>query len=86
MDELLEDYEPKELQDLAADTKDDETARFLDSYRRKRMAELRRDERKARFGDAYPIARDDYQREVTEASLRDEEFAKRKTVFQAGGE
>jgi len=73
LDDLLEDYDPKEIQELASEAKDDETARFLESYRRKRLDELRQDQKRARFGDVYPISRDAYQREVTEASMQDED-------------
>lgn len=34
---------------------------------------MQREQRRARFGRVYPIARDDYKREVTEASSVDEE-------------
>ena len=57
-----------ELRELGDESKDDETERAIDAYRRKRKAELRDEERKAVYGRVYPIARDDYTREVTEAS------------------
>jgi hypothetical protein len=37
-------------------------------YRRQRIGELKQEEDKARFGRVYPIGREDYTREVTEAS------------------
>jgi len=42
-------------------------------HRKQRLAEERRDEARARFGQVYPIGREDYTREVTEASKKDEE-------------
>ena len=73
LEELLEDYDPGELRELADDAKDDDEARAIESYRRQRIAEMQREQRKARFGRVYPIGRDDYKREVTEASSMDEE-------------
>lgn len=46
---------------------------MIDGYRRKRIAEDRLRDKKARFGRVYPIGREDYTREVTEASNIDEE-------------
>jgi hypothetical protein len=59
---------------LAEDTRDDETARFIEHMRKQRLREMQRLE-KARFGRVYPIGRDDYIREVTEASKVDSEDA-----------
>ncbi|PCH38588.1 thioredoxin-like protein [Wolfiporia cocos MD-104 SS10] len=67
LEETLEDLTLDELRELGEDAKDDETERAIEAFRRQRMAELRRQER-ARFGRVYPIGRDDYTREVTEAS------------------
>ncbi|GAC73848.1 conserved phosducin-like protein [Moesziomyces antarcticus T-34] len=50
---------------------DDEEERLLDKIRRQRMAQLRAETTKARFGRVYPISRPDYTREVTEASKTD---------------
>ena len=69
---MLEDFEPEELVELAEDTRDDDEARVIEAYRRRRMEEMRLEQRRARFGRVYPIARDDYTREVTEASKIDE--------------
>ena len=52
---------------------------MIDAYRRQRLADERRAEKKARFGRVYPIGRDDYTREVTEASGVSEEDDKEET-------
>ncbi|KAF9025152.1 hypothetical protein BDZ89DRAFT_1102313 [Hymenopellis radicata] len=52
---------------------DDETERNIAAYRKQRLAAERKAEKKARFGRVYPIGRDDYTREVTEASAIDED-------------
>ena len=46
---------------------------MIEAYRRRRLEEMQREVRRARFGRVYPIGRDDYTREVTEASKVDEE-------------
>lgn len=46
---------------------------MIATYRRQRLAEERKDDKRARFGRVYPIGREDYTREVTEASNVDEE-------------
>jgi hypothetical protein len=46
---------------------------MIAQYRRQRLEEMRSEERRARFGRVYPIGRDDYTREVTDASKADEE-------------
>ncbi|KLO19665.1 thioredoxin-like protein [Schizopora paradoxa] len=73
LDDLLADYTPKDLQEAADDALDDDDARVLEAYRRQRIAEMRREQLRARFGRVYPIGRDDYQREVTDASKVDED-------------
>lgn len=72
MEDLLDDFTPAELQELGEDAPDDEAERMIGMYRRQRIAEMQREEKKARFGRVYPIGRDDYTREVTEASKIDE--------------
>jgi len=47
--------------------------RTIEAYRRQRAAEERREQKRARFGSIVPINRDEYTREVTEASKVDEE-------------
>lgn len=56
---------------MEEDAIDSDTERMIASYRRQRLAELQRSERTARFGNVYPIGRDDYTREVTDASKLD---------------
>lgn len=67
LDDLLEDFTPEELRELGEDAKDDDAERTIEQYRRQRVAEQRR-QNKARFGRIYPIGREDYTQEVTEAS------------------
>jgi hypothetical protein len=47
--------------------------RVVDAYRRQRLADDRKDAKRARFGRIYPIGREDYTKEVTEASIVDED-------------
>ncbi len=70
---MLEDYTPSELKELSEDAPDDETERLIAAHRRQRIALERNAEKKARFGRVYPIGRDDYTREVTDASKINEE-------------
>lgn len=65
-------YSAAQLRELAAEAPDDETERILEVLRRRRLQEARKMEQ-ARFGRVYPISRDDYTREVTEASKVNEE-------------
>ncbi|TFY53756.1 hypothetical protein EVJ58_g9270 [Rhodofomes roseus] len=67
LSEQLEDISDDELRDLAEDVNNDETERMIEMIRKQRLEEDRR-RAKARFGRVYPIGRDDYTREVTEAS------------------
>ena len=73
LEELLDDFEPSELRERAEDAKNDEEERIIDAYRRKRIQEMQHEQKRARFGRVYPIGRDDYKREVTEASKIDED-------------
>jgi len=73
LDDLLNEFTPKELLELSEDAPDDETERFIAMHRRQRLAEERKDQVRQRFGRVYPIGREDYTREVTEASKVDEE-------------
>lgn len=63
------------LKELEDDAPDSDTERIVEEYRRRRMQELRKEQKRARFGEMLPIGRDDYKREVTEASKVDEEGA-----------
>ncbi|KAG9124727.1 hypothetical protein FRC07_010462 [Ceratobasidium sp. 392] len=71
--EKFQDASDAALKELEDDAPDSDTERIVQEYRRKRMQELRREEKKGRFGEMLPIGRDDYKREVTEASKMDEE-------------
>lgn len=63
-DNRLEGKDLDELDEL----EDDEDDEFLEAYRQKRMAELSAVQKKSIHGSVYPLAKPDYQREVTEAS------------------
>lgn len=52
---------------MGEDAKDEELERLAEKFRRQRLEEIKKAE-SARFGRVYPIGRDDYTREVTEAS------------------
>ncbi|KAI0668444.1 thioredoxin-like protein [Trametes maxima] len=72
LEEKYANYTAAELRELAAEAPDDETERILELLRRRRLQEARKVEM-ARFGRVYPISREDYTREVTEASQVNEE-------------
>ncbi|KAJ1310252.1 hypothetical protein OPQ81_006994 [Rhizoctonia solani] len=71
--EKLKGASDSALKELEDDAGDSETERIVQEYRRKRMQELRKEQKRGRFGEMMPIGRDDYKREVTEASRADEE-------------
>ncbi|KAJ7066749.1 thioredoxin-like protein [Mycena amicta] len=73
LDDLLDDFTPSELAELAEDAPDDEAERAIEAFRRQRLAEERTADKRARFGRVYPIGREDYTREVTEASALNED-------------
>ncbi|KAI6038413.1 thioredoxin-like protein [Pisolithus marmoratus] len=73
LEELLDDFTPDELRVLGDEVADDDLHRKIESFRRQRSAEERKEQKRARFGRVYPIGRDDYTREVTEASQVDED-------------
>lgn len=73
LEQVLDDLTPDELRELGEEVVDDDLHRTIESFRRQRIAEERKDQKRARFGRVYPIGRDDYTREVTEASQIDEE-------------
>lgn len=59
---------------MEEEAKNDETERCIREYYEQRLKEQKRQASRARFGRVYPIGRDDYTREVTDASeLGDEE-------------
>jgi len=73
LDDLLEDFTPDELQEISEDAQDDEAERVIARYRQQRIVEMQADMKRARFGRVYPIGREDYTREVTEASMINED-------------
>ncbi|CAK5273948.1 unnamed protein product [Mycena citricolor] len=72
LDELLEDFTPEELGELADDTHNEEDLRRIEEMRSQRLEEERTANKHARFGRVYPIGREDYTREVTDASLEED--------------
>lgn len=62
----------RELDELADDINDDDAEEAIRGYRERMMRELRKEDKAGRFGSVIPIGRDDYTREVTEASKVDE--------------
>lgn len=72
LEERYANYSAAQLRELATEAPDDETERILEVLRRRRLQEARKLEL-ARFGRVYPISREDYTREVTEASKVHEE-------------
>ncbi|EGN96269.1 hypothetical protein SERLA73DRAFT_185924 [Serpula lacrymans var. lacrymans S7.3] len=73
LEELLDEFDSKDLQEIGEDAHDDELERTIDTFNRQRLAEQKREEKRSRFGRLYPIGRDDYTREVTDASEVDED-------------
>jgi len=69
----LNDLDLAELRELSEDAPDEDTERFIGKYRRRRIADEKEEQRRARFGRVYPIGKEDYTREVTEASNLDED-------------
>lgn len=67
LSDLLDDMTAEELKEMGEDTNDDEVERLAGKLRRQRLEETKEVER-SRFGRVYPIGREDYTREVTEAS------------------
>ncbi|KAG8890759.1 hypothetical protein FRB98_004804 [Tulasnella sp. 332] len=78
LEESIQDKSPAALAALAEDTRDEEEERIIQGYRRQRLADLKKQERNSRFGDVRPIGREDYARQVTEASNEDEPGAEEK--------
>ncbi|OJA21535.1 hypothetical protein AZE42_01795 [Rhizopogon vesiculosus] len=68
LQDILDDLTPEELRELGEEVTDDDLERSIEAHRRQRVAQERLHQKRARFGRVYPIGRDDYTREVTEAS------------------
>ncbi|KIY66640.1 thioredoxin-like protein [Cylindrobasidium torrendii FP15055 ss-10] len=73
LEDVMHGMTSKEIRQLAESARDDDTERKINAFQRQRQAEERKADKKARFGRVYPIGRDDYTREVTEASAVDEQ-------------
>ncbi|KAN0075374.1 Thioredoxin-like fold [Tylopilus felleus] len=69
----LGDLTADELRELGEDVTDEDLHRTVDAFHRQRLADERKAINRARFGRVYPIGREDYTREVTEASKTNEE-------------
>ncbi|KAK0267222.1 Proteolipid protein 2 [Friedmanniomyces endolithicus] len=61
--------EGKDLEELD-ELEDDEDEAFLDSYRQKRMQEMKVLERRSVYGRVFPVQKVEYSREVTEESSK----------------
>jgi hypothetical protein len=72
LEDILGDLTPAELQKLGEDVQDDAVERQIAQRRAQRLVEERLEAQRRRFGTVIPIGRDDYTREVTEASKEDE--------------
>jgi hypothetical protein len=69
----LEGKTTDEIDELLDEANDSDTERLMQAYRAKRLKEMKQEKQLHRFGDLLPISRDDYTREVAEASKVDEE-------------
>ncbi|KAL4244311.1 Thioredoxin-like superfamily protein [Abortiporus biennis] len=67
LNETLEGLTISELEELGEEANDAETERMVEHFRQERLKQLKNIQN-ARFGRVYPIGREDYTREVTEAS------------------
>jgi len=72
LSDLLDDELPGTLEALSGEAPDSDTERMIQAYKRQRISEIKAEEKKSRFGEVYPIGREDYAREVTEGSKADE--------------
>lgn len=71
--ETLKDLTADELRELGEEVTDEDLLRTVDAFHRQQLADERRAVKRARFGRVYPIGREDYTKEVTEASNINEE-------------
>jgi hypothetical protein len=71
-DDILDDLTTDELRELGEDSHDDAAERYIAQFRAQRLAQERLEAQRSRYGSVIPIGRDDYTREVTEASKQDE--------------
>jgi len=70
--DILGDLTTGELRELGEDPHADDAERYIAQFRAQRLAQERLEAQRHRFGSVIPIGRDDYTREVTEASKQDE--------------
>ncbi|KAG8831367.1 hypothetical protein FRC17_003248 [Serendipita sp. 399] len=68
----LEDKTTDEIDELLQEDNDSDTERVMLAYREKRLKEMKAEQSLHRFGDLLPISRDEYTREVADASKVDE--------------
>ncbi|KAF9228692.1 thioredoxin-like protein [Gyrodon lividus] len=71
--ESLSDFSPDELRELGEEVTNDDLQRTVDAFRHQQLVQEQKEVKHARFGRVYPIGREDYTREVTEASKVNEE-------------
>jgi len=72
LEDTLDGLTTEELRELGEDSHDDTAERFIAQFRAQRLAQERLEAQRRCFGSVIPIGRDDYTREVTEASKQDE--------------
>lgn len=60
-----------EIDALLDEENDSDTERMMLAYKEKRLKEMKKDQKLHRFGDLLPISRDEYTREVADASKLD---------------
>jgi len=65
-----------EIDDLLQDEVDSDTERAMLAYKERRLKEMKKEQKLGKFGDILPIGRDEYTREVADASKIDEDGAK----------
>jgi len=72
LSEELDDLTLDELRTRGEDENDSDIERDIANMQRERFEEMVREDREARFERVYPISREDYTREVTDASKEQE--------------
>jgi len=72
-DDIINSSTISELKRLQDSIKGDDEERKLDAQLRRRIQQAKNEDHAARFGRVYPIGREDYTREVTDASRTDAE-------------
>ncbi|KIM28823.1 hypothetical protein M408DRAFT_329265 [Serendipita vermifera MAFF 305830] len=67
----LDGKDDDEIDALLEEGNDSDTERMMLAYKEKRLKEMKKEQKLHRFGDLLPISRDEYTREVAEASKVD---------------